>query len=351
MNFQKLSDYLDTLPHADIKQLVCCAAKDHKVIFSKGVGYSDLELQKPATEKDMFLLYSATKVLTCTAAVRLLSEGKLSLEDPVSKYLPEYEDLTVKCEDGAYPATKEMLVRHLFTMTSGYGGRTTDTIQKAINEELKKDPEAGTVQLMRAMAKAPLEFEPGEHYKYGNSHDVLAAVVEVASGMRFSDYLKKTIFDPLGLDDFTFLPDREKLERLSAMYRYNTPLNRSVPHVCPEYFGPTKNYEAGGAGLYASPIQYLKFADAMACGGISAEGYRILPEEYVHMMEENLLEEAPLADFRKSPRKYGYGWGLCGRVHMDPMISLSKSPAGEFGWDGAAGAFVLMDTKNKLSLV
>ena len=350
MNFEKLSNYLDTLKDADIRHFVCCVAKDHEVIYTKAVGTSDYDEKIPADLDGMYLLYSVTKVITCTAAMQLVAKGKLSIDDPVYKYLPSYKNLTVKTENGVEPAKTVMTVRHLFTMTSGFGGRRDASILAAVNKVIEKDPNAGTVALMDALASEPLEFEPGAHYKYGMSHDILAAVVEVASGQRFYDYLKENIFDPLGMSDFTFTPTKGQLDRLCAMYRYDTKLNVSKPAECPTFYGYTPNYEAGGAGLYGNPMQYLILADALACGGVAKNGYEVLPKEYVMMMRENILDDTPLGDFRKTPRKYGYGWGLCGRVHMSPTISLSGSPKGEFGWDSAAGAFVLMDTDNRLSM-
>ena len=351
MCFDKLSSYLDTLSDADIKNFTCVVAKDHEVIFKKAVGFSDYEEKVPAAVDDVYLLYSATKVITCTAAMRLVSEGKLSIDDPVYKYLPEYEHLKVKTKDGVIDCKKVMKIRHLFTMTSGYGGRFDADIEKAIAPVLEKDPNAGTVEIVRAFAKAPLEFEPGEHYKYGTAHDILGAVIEAASGMRFGDYLKKTIFEPLGMTDFAFKLNDSTEKRLCAMYKYNTRLNFSEPIEQVRFYGYTDNYESGGASLFGTAEQYIALADALACGGTAKNGYRIMPEEYVMMMRENLLDTVPLFDFRQSPRKYGYGWGLCGRAHMSPSISLSASPKGEFGWDGAAGAYVMMDTDNRLSIV
>ena len=349
MNFDKLSKYLDTLAKADVKHFTCCVAKDHEIIYQKAVGFNDYEEKIPATFDAMYLLYSVTKVITCTAAMRLVSEGKLGIDDPVYKYLPKYEHLTVKTDKGIVPAKTVMTVRHLFGMTSGYGGRVDPALLSVVNRIKEEDPNAGTVKILSEFPSVPLEFEPGTHYLYGMSHDILAAVVEVASGMRFGEYLNKIIFEPFGMTDFTFTPDEEKIKRLCAMYSYNTKMNFSTPAECPTSYGYTPTYEAGGAGLYGSALQYLTLADTLACGGISKDGYRLLPEEYVMMMRENILEYQALSDFRSSPRKFGYGWGLCGRAHMSPEISLCASPKGEFGWDSAAAAHVFMDTDNRLS--
>lgn len=351
MKFDRLSDYMDTLYKADIKNLTCTVAKDHKVLFEKAIGISDYEGKKSAAIDDVYLLYSATKVVTCTAAMRLVSEGRLAIDDPVYKYLPEYKDLTVKTESGIEKCKTVMTVRHLFTMTSGFGGRFDPAIEKAVRPIIDEDPNAGTVKIARAFASAPLEFEPGTHYKYGLSHDILAAVVEVAAGRRFGEYLKENIFDPLGMTDFAFKLNESTEPRLCSMFTYNTRLNRSSPIDRVKFYGYTDSYESGGASLFGTTKQYIALADALACGGVAENGYRIMPEEYVMMMRENILGEVPLSEFRASPRKYGYGWGLCGRAHMSPEISLSASPKGEFGWDGAAGAYVMIDTENKLSIV
>lgn len=349
MNFDRLSEYLDTLADADIRHFTCCVAKDHEIIYKKAVGFNDYEGKLPADFNAMYLLYSVTKVITCTAAMRLVSEGKFRIDDPVYKYLPEYEHLTVKTESGTAPAKTVMTVRHLFGMTSGYGGRTDAALVNVVNERLAKEPNAGTVSLISEFPRVPLEFEPGTHYKYGMSHDILAAVVEVAAGKRFGEYLDEIIFRPLGMTDFTFTPDKERIDRLCSMYTYNTKMNVSSPDECPTTYGYSPSYEAGGAGLYGSALQYLTLADTLACGGTTKDGYQLLPEEYVMMMRDNILEYQALSDFRASPRKFGYGWGLCGRAHMSPSISLSASPKGEFGWDSAAGAHVFMDTDNRLS--
>ncbi|MBO5221786.1 MAG: beta-lactamase family protein [Clostridia bacterium] len=350
MNFDALSAYLDTLARADIKQFVCCVAQNHEVLYSKAVGHFDHACTVPADLNGIYLLYSVTKVLTCTAALRLMEEGRIGLDDPVSKYLPAYKNLTVRTEAGIVPSETPMTVRHCFLMESGYGARLNPDIVAAVEACRARNPEAGTVEIVSAFADTPLEFVPGTHYKYGLSHDILAAVVEVASGMTFGEYLKKNIFDPLEMTDFTFRLSPEQEPRLCHMFRYDSLLNRSTPIPMPNVQPYGTNFESGGSGLYGSPMQYLRFADALACGGVADNGYRVLRAESIAMAQKNLLSDVPLGEFRKSPRKYGYGWGLCGRVHMDSAISLSRSPEGEFGWDSAAASYVLMDTKNKLSI-
>ena len=192
-------------------------------------------------------------------------------------------------------------------------------------------------------------FEPGTHYRYSLCHDVLGAVVEVASGMRFSEYLQKNIFDPLGMVDIGFRPNEEQKSRFSAIYSHKAG-NRTckqVPLVNRFILG--SDYDSGGAGLFSTVDEYMKLITALSLGGTAKNGYKVLSEESVRMMGENRLSDSCINNFVNT-RLYGYGWGLCGRAHTDPVRSMSLSPIGEFGWDGAAAAFSLIDPVNRISL-
>ena len=184
---------------------------------------------------------------------------------------------------------------------------------------------------------------------YSLCHDVLGAVVEVASGMPFSEYLQKTIFDPLEMKDIGFRPTREQRARMSALYLQEGAA--SSPKLVPteNIYALSDEYESGGAGLFSSVDDYAKLLSALSLGGTAKNGYRLLKPETVAMMGENRLSEKARNDF-VTTRLYGYGWGLCGRAHMDPLVSLSPTGVGEFGWDGAAGAFALADPKNHVAM-
>jgi len=348
MNTQKLEKFIDSLGEADIRALECIVYKDHQKVFHRCFGHSDADKSVPLTPDNLYWLFSTTKVITCLAGVKLVDEGKMSLDDPVSKYIPEFADLTVLKDGVAVKAEKEMKLIHLFTMT---GGLTYDTASPELLKFRKENPKAATLEGVRAMAKDPLAFEPGEHYRYSLCHDVLAAVIEVVSGMRFSEYLEKNFFAPLGIKDLGFVPNEEQKSRFVTMFDYKSSINVStVRENQGNGYILTENFESGGAGLFGAASEYVKIIDAVACGGVTPNGERILSENAVMMMTKNYLDDACRSDFVKDPRKYGYGWGLCGRVHMNPAISLSLSPKGEFGWDGAAAAFALMDPFNKTSI-
>lgn len=344
MDFSKLDQYLEEMPQRGIPACELAVTRDGEQIYRKSVGFSDFEGKRPTSEKDLYWIFSASKVITCTAAMRLVEEGKLSLADPVSKFVPEFAQIKVRRADGSVtPAENIITVEHLFTMS---GGMTYELDHKAIAAE----PDISAEGFARFMASTPLVFEPGTHYKYSLCHDVLAVLVELVSGMRFSEYLKKYIFEPLGVKDMGFFPNEEQRERLSANYRYKNGTASVEPHEikdCPFAFSGA--FESGGAGLFASVDDYMKIITAIACGGTAKNGYRLLKPETIKMMQKNLLCDDALNDFVKT-RLYGYGWGLCGRVHMNPVMSGSKTPVGEFGWDGAAGAFVLIDPENRIAI-
>lgn len=343
MRFDSLDKYVDSLSLAGIPACELIITHKGTPVYHKCAGYSDSKGTVKASERDLYWLFSATKVVTCIAAIRLVEEGKISLDDPVSKYIPEYADITVKSEGGVItPAKEPMRIVHLFTMT---GGMTYD-----------KDPEGlelctdlSTLGVIRAMAKHPLIFEPGTRYCYSLCHDVLAGVIEVASGMSFGEYLRKNIFDPLGIVDMGFFPTEEQKKRFSDMYTYKAIEGKSISKPISNSFIITPEYESGGAGLFGSASEYIKIISAISLGGTAQNGYRLLGEESVKMMQKNYLCDEALKDFCQ-PKNLGYGWGLCGRVHMNPTLSHSLSPVGEFGWDGACGAYVMIDPENQLSI-
>lgn len=346
MDFSKLDRLLDDMPGRGIPACEIAVTHDGKLLHRYSVGYSDHAKTKKVSGDTLYRLFSISKTITCTAAMRLIEEGKLSLDDPVSKYIPEYAHLTV--EDGAggvVPCTVPMTVLHLFTMTAGLTYRTDlPSIAAAVQK-----PGATTLDIVRAMAGDPLLFQPGEHYKYSFCHDVLAAVVEIVSGMRFSEYVQKIILDPLGMKNTGLHPTPEHEARFCEMYTHVTHNGTAVERDLSNGYALAPGYESGGAGFFGCTDDLIKFAAALSLGGTAENGYRLLKTETVEMMEQNRLTDAQLAGFIHH-KLHGYGWGLCGRVHMNPVYSLSRSSVGEFGWDGAANALILVDRKKRFAL-
>ena len=346
MNFTALDRYLEHLiTDCKLPYLDLAVNLDGKQIYRRGVGHTDAEGKRPVRGDELTWIFSASKVITCIAAVRLLNEGKFSLSDPVSKYLPGFAHLTVKNPDGTTrPAVNVMTIEHLFTMTGGLDYYlTTPAIRSGCERGL------GTVAFANEFAKDPLRFEPGTDYRYSLCHDVLAAVIEVVTGMKFSNYLKTVFFDPLGLKNIGFHPTDEQLSRFASLFEYHAGTQTCKVVPLANQFMLTPDYDSGGAGLFSTVDDYMAIISAVACGGTAPNGYRLLDEKCIPLMQENHLPPRALDHF-VTTLLYGYGFGLCGRVHINPAMGWSLSPKGEFGWDGAASAFSMIDPQNRIAL-
>ena len=345
MEFIKLDRFIDDMPQRGIPMLDLAVSYKGETVYRHSSGFSDAENTKPCSANDLYWIFSNTKVMTCIAAMRLVEEGKMAIDDKLSKYIPEYETVFVKNQDGSLsPSKKPITLRHLFTMTAGMDYNFSHPTLMAV-----RNVGGNTVDFVKALAKVPLGFEPGTRYRYSLCHDVLAAVVEVVSGMRFSDYAEENIFKPLGMNDTGFRPTPEQKARISAMYNYHGGINKPILVEGNNQYAFGDNYDSGGAGLFSTVDDYLKMLTAVAIGGTAKNGYHLLSPESIALMGKNLLCDDARKDF-STTRMAGYGWGLCGRAHVDPVVSLSRSSVGEFGWDGAAGALSLMDPEKQIAL-
>lgn len=344
MNTDKLDRFLDEMPLRGLPGCDLSVTRNGREVYRRTVGYSDAEMKRPVDRDTLWWIFSASKVITCTAAMRLVEEGRLKLTDKVSDYLPAFGTLTVRQADGTVvPATEPMRIVHLFTMT---GGMDYDLNAPEINDAIAAG-HTDTLRLCSAMANRPLWFEPGTHYRYSLCHDVLAAVIEVVTEMKFSDYLRELMFEPLGMTDTGFHPSAEQLPHFTQAFAYNNADGSIKPiSIGNGRFALTPEYESGGAGLFTKVDDYIKVVTTLACDGTAPNGYVLLKPETIAEMEVNRLCPAAWKDFVER-RLFGYGWGLCGRVHVNPVRSLSLSSVGEFGWDGAQAAFTMVDRKTR----
>ena len=347
MNFDALTAYLDSLSAVGIPGCDLVVYRNHERIYRHFSGFRDREADIPMDGREVYWIFSASKVHTCTAALQLLEKNAIGLDDPVADYLPAYGLLSV-IENGRVRAAQEvMTLRHLFAMQGGLNyDLATPSIQKAL---LYSGNAADTRTLVDAFAEEPLTFDPGRHFQYSLCHDVLAAVVEVVSGMKFSAYLKKNIWDRLGICETGFVLPEALKGRLAQQYMYDEAAQTSRVHENgnTNCYQLSPNYESGGAGLYSTVDDYILLSDALACGGVGATGKRILKPETIDLMRTNQQYDACMDDFRRNVNRPGYGYGLGVRTLMDK--SFSRGPAGEFGWDGAANAYTMIDPENGLS--
>ena len=346
MDFSRLTAYLDYLHKLNVPGCDLAVYRGHELIYRRQAGWRDLDRTAPIRGDEAYFLYSATKVFTSCAAMQLVERGKMRLDDPVSAYLPAYAHLTVKDGDAARPAKTVMTVRHLMSMQSGLNYDTeTPAIEKAMKDN---DQRATTRQIAEAKAEDPLEFDPGTDFQYSFSHDVLAAVIEAVSGQRFSAYLREHIWEPLGISGMAMRMNDELKKRLCPLYFYDPEtysLKERTQAEIEERFNP--EFESGGGGLIGGVGDYILFADALACGGRGKDGAHILAPETIQLWSANQLCPKGRQSF-DGWHRVGYSYALGVRTRVNSRIG-GAGALGEFGWDGAAGAWVMIDPSNRLS--
>ena len=359
MNFSKLTAYLNTLEEKyGVHGLDMKITRGHETVYRCMLGHSDYERKTPVSERDLYNIYSASKVITMTGVMQLIEQGKLGLNDPLEKYLPEFAHMRYAADfkmgefpfrwpdenSQLVPAQNPMRIHDLMSMTAGMSYDIASTPIRKVVEETHG--EATTRQVVTAMAQMPLLCEPGTRYSYALGHDVLAAVVEVVTGMTFGAYMKRNVFEPLGITEMYYQVPAGEEHRLFAQYGKDWDTGK-IKRDESMIYRITKNYESGGAGLCTTVDEYTKVLEALANGGVGRTGGSILKQESVLAIGRNWLTEQELADFSRTGKE-GYGYGLGVRVLIDG--TKSKSPVGEFGWDGAAGAYALVDPKNHIGM-
>lgn len=352
MDFKPLASFIDRITSWRVPWAEVLVMHRNDTVFHYRNGYANLEEKTPIGDGAIFNLYSMTKIMTCVAGLQLVEKGAMLLSDPLSDYLPEYAEMTVKKtmlngEIRLEKATRAITVRDLFTMTAGF---SYDVGSPSIQEAVKStDGTLPTRDFARALAKEPLLFEPGTHWNYSMCHDVLGALVEVVSGKRFGTYLRDEITGPLGMNDTAFNLNDEQQKRLIPQYAYNGELEKAV-RFDGNGFRVGTELESGGAGLLSTVSDYARFLNALTGHGTSPEGVRILSQASVELMRTDHLNEMTRADYSWD-HMYGYGYGLGVRTHISKAGSGSLSPIGEFGWSGAAGCMAIIDPDSELTVM
>lgn len=341
--FSELKKYLELISKEyDIPANDCIVYHGHDVVFRHMVGFSNVEKTKPVSADDRYILYSATKPLTMVAAMQLVEKGFIKLEDEIYHYLPEFEDMYV----GDRLAKNKITVEHLMSMRAGFNYNLKG---KGILEVIEANPNATLAEIMKGLARQPLDFEPGTHFQYGLCHDVLARIIEVVSGLTYGEYMKKNIFEPLGMHA-TGYSIEDALPNLTEQYKVDEKTGQLKPVGIKNPFRFTPCYESGGAGAISNVDDYGLFIEAMCNYGVSSTGVRTLSSKSIDLMRTRKIDAACHEDFKNHVNMRGYTYGLGVRTMVDKELSGSKSPIGEFGWDGAAGAYVLIDVENKIGI-
>ncbi len=333
---------------------VMMIARDGKLIYSQSLGWQDKNTGLPMREDSIFRIYSMTKPLVSVAAMTLVEQGKLSLDEPVSKYIPAFSDTKVGVESTNAsgetvfelvapdrPVTIHDLLRHTSGLT--YQMRGTPTEVKKRYKQANIFSQHWTLEdFANAIAKMPLQFQPGTTWEYGHSVDVLGRVVEVAAGMSLDRYLDQAIFQPLGMDDTAFRVDTGKQDRIAEpipdKYTGKTPKLLDVRNPV--------SFFAGGHGLTSTAGDYLRFSQMLLNGG-ELDGKRVLGPKTVRFMASNHLNESISKGSSYIPGP-GYGFGLGFATRLEYGQSNWPASIGEFYWGGYAGTYFWIDPEEDL---
>lgn len=334
----ELKKYIDSLINEGIPYIDVIATKDGKELVRYYNGKSKV------TGKEKLFLFSCTKPLTVTLAMKLVEKGLLSLDEPLENIIPAYRDVFLVENGVKRPPKTKILIRHLFTMSAGL---TYKIARYPANEAyLSRGGKTPTLAIAESFSRGALVSDPGEKFIYSFCHDVLAAVIELRSGMKFSEYMKKEIFEPLGMKN-TYFSKRfeEDLAELFFVFGDN---GKILPMKKENIFVYADGYESGGAGLVSTVEDYTKFAVTLSLGGTSPDGVKIISEDSLRAISTPEIpmdeEENGFTHLQKS--EYAYGLGMRTRI----IPKEWGLPVGEFGWDGAAGSYLSVDLKNGISV-
>ena len=309
-----------------------------KVVYKGEVVY-EKELNENSKFDTPFYMYSASKVITAVAAMQLVEKGVLDLDEDVSKYIPSFENVYVGKEKKLSKTPQTL--RYLLSMQSGYGYNfDKENLKKAV---LNKN--ATTLQVVAEMLKDYVNFEPGTDFDYGFGLDIVGGIIEAVTGISFDEYVKKNIFEPLGMKNSTFkLSDVGEEKNIWQQYRFNEKTN-GYDKADNNIFVLTDNFYSGGAGLISTTNDYIKFVKVMANNGLADDGFRLITKQSIDEMKKPQLCEKAYKTFWKGP-DYSYGLGVRTLIKNDNL----RVPLGEFGWDSAGNSYVLIDTENNLGI-
>jgi CubicO group peptidase (beta-lactamase class C family) len=343
-----------------INGVTALVARRGKIVYYKATGFDDLEKQIPLQKDAIFRIASQTKAITTVAMMMLYEEGRISLNDPVSLYLPEFGDPRIVTsfneKDSSYtsrPARRQVTIHDLLTHTSGYcypgnGGDEVNAIyikNKVVNGVPSRI--STLKQEMQTVARMPLVHEPGEGFTYGLSTDILGYLVETVSGQSLDKFFRTRIFDPLGMKDTYFQLPGDKAGRLMLLYRDGDP-GKGVQKSTGQFTGyPLKEgiYFSGGGGLSSTAMDYAIFEEMLLNGG-EYNGVRLLGRETIRMMRTNQIGDLGSGTLfiPGGTDKFGLGF----EVISAPGSALIPLSEGAFGWGGAFGSLYWIDPAEDL---
>ena len=328
-------------------------ARKGKIVYHGAVGYNNVETKEKLKKDQIFRIMSMSKAITSVAVMILYEEGYFDLDDPVSKFIPEFKNAQVLTQynaaDTTYtavPAQKQVTIRHLLTHTAGIPYSHPLYYKAGIPDFFSTKP-IKISETMPRLASLPLLHEPGTKYTYGLNTDMLGYLVERVSGMRFGEFLQKRIFDPLGMNDTGFYVKTGQEKRLMHQYMEVDDTSGVVRHNIPdeELFpvSGARTYESGGAGLTSTVLDYAKFLQMLLNGG-SYNGRQIIGRKTVELMCRNQTGEVP---FNEGTNQFGLGF----EIITEKGAAKNAGTAGSFRWGGRNGSDYVFDPKEQLLIV
>jgi CubicO group peptidase (beta-lactamase class C family) len=342
----------------DLSGVVTLIWRKGKIAQVSTLGWRDIEAQAPMARDTLFRIASMTKPVTSVAALMLLEEGKLRLDDPITKWLPEFAGMQVLKDaagpiDETYPAARDITVEDLMTHRAGLAYAFTSLGPIAQAHEDRLGPPLGTPLTpdgwLKALGSLPLSYPPGERFHYSHATEVLGFLVARIEGKPLGQVLKDRIFTPLGMVDTDFWCPPEKRGRMAKLYRMN-PDTETLEDVSFPHENGQPVFEAGGGGLISTADDYLKFA-RMLLGKGEVDRVRLLKAETVEAMAQSRLTDAQRAiPFMGMPFWLSQGFGLGLSVVLDADLHgwMGAGSAGAFGWPGAFGTWWQADPAEEL---
>jgi CubicO group peptidase (beta-lactamase class C family) len=358
----KASDVIDpAIAHGQLSGAVTLVWRRGAVESVSHLGLANRETNTPMARDTLFRIASMTKPVTSAAALMLVEEGKMKLDDPITKWMPEFADMKVlEQADGdlakVHAAPRDITVEDLFTHRSGlsYAFASMGPIAKAYDQALGDvlnqalSPDAW----LKALGDLPLLYDPGHHFHYSHSTDVLGFLVGRVSGLGLREFLMQRVFGPLGMKDTDFYVPPEKRDRAAVVYRQNPDAGTLNPVAFRQHQTPPEHC-AGGGGLISTADDYLAFA-RMLLGRGEVDGVRLLKPETVDMMVSNrLTDEQRQFPFLGLPFWITQGFGLGVSMIMDPAMHavMGAGSKGSFGWPGAFGTWWQADPVEQTILI
>ncbi len=352
--------YLDTglLPNAQT-----LVYRRGELVHQHVQGWADIGRGLPAQPNSIFRIYSMTKPITSVAFMMLVEEGKVSLSDPVSAFIPEWAGLEVYA-GGAYgsyqttPGSRPMLMLDLLRHTAGLSyfiqqGGHLDAAYRELGLGYRTD----LSEFIAALGGLPLEFSPGEAWHYSAATDVLGYLVSVISGQPFEDFVQQRILGPLGMTDTSFGVPPEKAGRFMTCYALTPGGLKPFDDLEKSTYLGAPRFVSGGGGLVGTAADYLRFCRMLLRGG-ELDGTRLIGPKTLELMTRNHLPGgADIAQLSRSPiavsetSGVGVGFGLGFSVTLDPVATMRPGTAGDFGWGGAAGTYFWVDPREDLCVI